>query len=107
VSDLRERLIAAKIAGRQIPHGYQFRTNESAAEQAVVEFGAFLRDEATAKAMSEETTEHHWYRDSDDSCSCGQWRDGDGSIHADHVARVGLAFLADAIDPQPERTAPA
>ena len=129
--DLRERLIAADEAhdpcsnsgggqGRE-PHWWcncgaesdeptALDANKAAYEhmadvnQAVV--AAWLRDASTAQAVAEETTEYHWYSDSDDSCACGQWRDGDGSIHANHVAQVGLAFLADAIDPQPERTAP-
>jgi len=97
--DLREHLINASLAVGNITY-----TNAEIADRTMPAVAAWLREADTARAMAEETTEHHWYRDDDDSCSCGQWRDGDGSIHAHHVAQVGLAFLADAIDPQPERS---
>ena len=52
---LRERLLAAKLAGTTVPdlvadqvsvHRYRFRSNEQAADLAQHEFAAWLRDKA-------------------------------------------------------------
>ena len=88
VSDLRERLIGVKLAGTTARTGigvwaYRFRSNEGAADAAIEVFAAWLREEAGDIAA-----EH----------------DGDpGNRHRPIVKH--LQWLADAIDPQPERTA--
>jgi len=113
--DLRERLIGRKLAGTKYAEGsaafaYRFRTNEEAADVAVEVFAALLRDEATGDLMSEATEAHaidFGITDADghNPCVCGRWWDSVETEGWDqHMAYVGLAALADAIDPQPERT---
>lgn len=109
MGDLRERLIAAKLAGTKTADGYTFRSNENATGAALVVVAAWLRDEATNTKKLADLAESQTGRTvlivqaealdkAADSIVCDQWWD---SVHGpgwdQHMAYVGLRALADSI----------
>ena len=71
-ANLRERLIAAKLAGTTIPnlitdqssvHRYRFRSNEQAADIAQREVAAWLRDKAAVLMKASEVLVFEAYND--------------------------------------------